>query len=492
MGLIQTADKLRLSRLQATGLDKRWLAYKPEVVVMGGAGLRNLAQSGSAISLGNDARIHGGSFVFPGADGYVNIGSGLLPITTNAHTMVCVCRLDRLQTAYALLASYSTNGVERVSCFFSSDASYADFSVGTANSALTTKASLGQSGPVLNTWRTIVMVRTANTSAGHALFVNGKKLVTSASGAHAAASGDSVIGQAGTASVTNDFNGLVKVFALFDSVMPDDVALKLSADPWSLVGNQRRIWVPVSAGGGASAALSGVSSTAAAGTLAPSISAALLGSAASAAAGSVAAGSDVTTALTGVSATSATGTLSASTSVALTGVSSTTAAGTLAASISAALTGVSSTAAAGTLSAGGDASAAVTGQAASTAQGTVGVTVSGAAALSGASAAASAGTVAVGISTALTGASAAASAGSLTAAGSDVSVTISGQAVSVAQGTVGASASGSVSVALSGAAAVIAAGDIFVIAPSVGWTPVDDSVSNLWVPVDDSNAASWA
>lgn len=49
-----------------------------------------------------------------------------------------------------------------------------------------------------------------------------------------------------------------------------------------------------------------------------------------------------------------------------------------------------------------------------------------------------------------------------------------------------------VSAALTGAAAASVAGNVFVIAPVVGWTPVDDSISNAWIPVDDSNAALWA
>ena len=258
-------------------------------------------------------------------------------------------------------------------------------------------------------------------------------------------------------------------FLYLDFVQRDaDDVLKIERNPWQLFTKPRRVLVPVSAGGDVSLALSGAAATSAAGNTSAGTS----------------------TALTGVSSTAATGTLATATSVALSGISSTSAAGTLAASISAALTGVSSTAAAGTLSAGGDASAAVTGQAASTAQGTLGVTVSGAAALSGASAAASAGTLSAGISTALTGASAAVSAGSLTAGG-DVSVTIAGQAVSTAQGTVGVTATGAVTVALTGAAAVVAAGNIFVVAPAVGWTPVDDSDPNAWIPVDDSNAALW-
>ena len=262
-------------------------------------------------------------------------------------------------------------------------------------------------------------------------------------------------------------DGRIYHIGLVNRAVTAGEAYDFTRNPWS-VFEPKRIWVPVSAGGDVSLALSGAAATSAAGNTSAGIS----------------------TALTGVSSTAATGTLATSTSVALTGVSSTSAAGTLAASISAALTGASATAATGTLTAGGDATAAVTGQAASTAQGTLGVTVSGAAALSGASVAASAGTLSAGISTALTGASAAVSTGSLVAGG-DVSVTIAGQAVSTAQGTVGVTATGAATVALTGAAAVIAAGNIFVVAPAVGWTPVDDSDPNAWIPVDDSNAALW-
>ena len=248
---------------------------------------------------------------------------------------------------------------------------------------------------------------------------------------------------------------------------------------------------PAAGGGSATVTLTGISATSAAGNTAADITTALTGVPATAATGTVGATTGATAALTGVNATTATGTLTAATSAALTGISSTAAAGSTAASISTALTGVSSTAATGTLSAGGDVAVSITGQAASTAQGTVGVTASGSAALTGASSTAATGTLTAGISKALTGASATVSAGSLVAGG-DVSVTITGQAVSTAQGTIGVTATGAVTVALTGAAAVIAAGNIFVIAPVIGWTPVDDSISNAWIPVDDSNAALWA
>lgn len=103
------------------------------------------------------------------------------------------------------------------------------------------------------------------------------------------------------------------------------------------------------AAGDVTAALSGSSSTASAGTLVSNVAMALTGQAATASAGTLS--PDVSIALTGQSATASAGTVTVETGtvIALTGASVTASAGTLAPSVSVALTGSSVTASAGTV-----------------------------------------------------------------------------------------------------------------------------------------------
>lgn len=187
----------------------------------------------------------------------------------------------------------------------------------------------------------------------------------------------------------------------------------------SLLDNPSQIWLSkprvmlLAAGPDVIVALTGQSTTAAAGTVSPSNAIPVTGSSGTAVAGSVSVGSDVT--------------------VALAGQAVTTSRGTLAPSAAKALTGQSSTAAGGSVSP--SAALALTGQALSAQQGLM--TPSRAILIAGQAGTAATGSAGAGIATALAGQTSTAQLGTVSASG-NVVVALSGQAATVAQGSMAA------------------------------------------------------
>ena len=232
---------------------QRWLQYRPRVVLLPASGFHNLGTDARAISRVNDVALRGGVFEFPGVNGYIDMSAGAL-VNHTAHTMLAVCQIDSFPSAYPILASIATSST-RVSCFFSSDALYTDFSYGTTGGGFTARCSLTASGPVLGTKRNIVVVRSADTSAGHSFFVNGKKLTTVTSSAHGARSGNSVIGQAEVGNLAFDFDGRLWLFVLFDAILPDSLALELATNPEALFDDTADAthYADLETGGGATA-----------------------------------------------------------------------------------------------------------------------------------------------------------------------------------------------------------------------------------------------
>ena len=217
---------------------------------------------------------------------------------------------------------------------------------------------------------------------------------------------------------------------IWDRALGENEVLSWLADPWQLLEPQR-IWVPVSAGGGtnASVTLTGCSAASAAGTTVAlgSATAALSGASSAASAGTVtaSAGSSASITLSGASSASAAGAVAASAgaSVTVVGSAASSAAGALTATAGgnavATLTGASATSTAGSLTAGGSAGISLAGVGAAGAAGAVTATAGGAASvtLTGASASAAAGILAGfgGAQITLTGASASGAAGSASA-----------------------------------------------------------------------------
>lgn len=242
------SNKLRTEQPQLpTQLASRFLAYKPKVVFLPAAGL-NSVTNGIRGSFANDAKVQSGAFEFPGANGYIDFGSSAL-VTQNAHTLLMVYQADSFPSTYPVLTRYLTSGTPQCVFITNSDASYSDLHAGEAfvNGG---RVSLSGSGPLLGTRRNVVITR-SGTTLGHSFFVNGAQLTTQTSAQSASVSSNNIIGQSGTGSLANDFDGRIWLFALFDSVLPRGVATALSANPWQMFAPQRRIFVPVSAVPGA-------------------------------------------------------------------------------------------------------------------------------------------------------------------------------------------------------------------------------------------------
>lgn len=208
----------------------------------------------------------------------------------------------------------------------------------------------------------------------------------------------------------------------------------LHANPWQLFAKTSRIFA-AAAGGGASAALTGVTGTGAAGTAGPANSLPLTGTAATGAVGTAVAGQSK--AITGNAGTGSVGSIALSTVIALTGVAATGSVGTVttSAGATAALTGSAGTGSPGTVSAG--VSVALTGASAAGAAGTLSAGASKA--LSGNAATASVGTLLPAFSVALTGANATGSVGTIAVSGAPITVALSGVVATCAVGSLTAS-----------------------------------------------------
>lgn len=222
---------------------------------------------------------------------------------------------------------------------------------------------------------------------------------------------------------------------------------------WRIYEPRRIFGAVAAAGGGATATVTGVGATSAAGVLTATGTATktLTGATTTSSAGTVSASGSTNASATvaGVGATAAAGTLTATGAATgtLTGAGTTASAGTISAtaggSATATLTGGATSAAAGTLTATGAATGALTGAGATSAAGTVSAAAGGSAAttLTGSAITSAAGALtATGTATAtLLGAGATASAGTvLASSGADAAATLTGAAVSASAGTLAA------------------------------------------------------
>lgn len=262
MGLIQFQGQVRKADL--SGFDPKWR----------GLGLRNLIIPRSALdlvdrtsaSLVGDVGVLGNHFDFPAGTGYVGFASGGGVVSQDNHTVVFVSLLRSFYSAYPFVANYQTD-TSRRAIWYSNDVSYTDLMW---NSGFVTRNrfTFPASVPVLNVEHSFVL-RGNGSSADSAAsgWVNGRQMTLATPAATAGAvSGISVLGQQGVGSYANRLNGRIGLFALFEGSLPDFVCQDLSRNPWILF-KKRRIWVPVSAGGGGTYNVTLAESTAAADAL---------------------------------------------------------------------------------------------------------------------------------------------------------------------------------------------------------------------------------
>lgn len=232
--------------------------------------------------------------------------------------------------------------------------------------------------------------------------------------------------------------GGLSLVATWMRTLSDGEMESLNDNPWQLFKPpKRRLWLAYSSSSNATATITGVASTSAAGIVTATGDATVLivGAASTSAAGTVIGSGGATATITGSSTTSAAGAVtgSGSATATITGAAATSAAGTITATggATATITGASATWAAGHITAtgGGNATATIIGAAATSAAGTVTGSGGATVAITGAATASAAGTItATGTSgnavAYLVGAAIAAVAGTVTATGTRTTIEV--------------------------------------------------------------------
>lgn len=234
------------------------------------------------------------------------------------------------------------------------------------------------------------------------------------------------------------WDGLIGPTLFFDGALSAAEHAELDRDPYKVFApDELFVWIPDSAGGDASASLTGSSGTSSTGAVAPSLSASLSGVSAASAAGSVSPATGVTSTVSGTTSTAAAGTLSPAVSRAVTGSQVSTVSGTTTTGLSKPIVGVAATSSAGTLSPSAGATASISGVASATATGALAATLS--ITLAGTSATTSVGTLALpgSYSAVLTASQTTTSAGAATPSISKAIVGVQSAAVSGASASVG-------------------------------------------------------
>lgn len=223
--------------------------YNPRLVLLSGA---TINRAGGLIrpALVSDARREAIWWRFPGANGYIDLGTEYL-VAHNAHTLISVHECSALTANFGLLTSYQTAVATRMSLFYSSDASYSDISVGEAGgggTAANRQRFTLATGQTRTSQRHSMVMRRAG-DGQHAMWINGVRLTASNGNSFASPTGNSVIGNASPGSLANDWQGRIFAFVLLDGLLPDDLAQSISAQPAAMF-DRPSIWDPGSAGGG--------------------------------------------------------------------------------------------------------------------------------------------------------------------------------------------------------------------------------------------------
>jgi hypothetical protein len=198
----------------------------------------------------NDAVRIGDTVEFPGANGYVDLGSDFL-VNHDSHTLISVHECDALTANFGLLTSYQTALTPRMSLFYSSDASYSDISVGEAGgggTAANRQRFTLATGQTRTGQRHSMVMRRAG-DGQHAMWINGVLLTASNGNSFASPTGNSVIGNSSPGSLANDWNGRVWMFVLCNGLLSDAHAFEISNNPGLLFEPQRLLF-PLTVGGG--------------------------------------------------------------------------------------------------------------------------------------------------------------------------------------------------------------------------------------------------
>ena len=229
------------------------LRYKPTVVLLPASSV-NLGTRPQALTRVNDARVAGDYFEFPGVDGYIDFGSAA-NVDPWTHTIVLVCMLDSFPNTSPIVVGYATTSTRRTIFYAATSlGDYNDIAICKADGvgspgAVNTAFDISSITPVLGQRHQFVFKANGSTAASDGTgWLNGAKMASNIAGAAGSQSGNSVLGQAATGALTNDLDGRIYLFALFDSLLPDELCAAISADP-SILFDTRGIWVPKAAGG---------------------------------------------------------------------------------------------------------------------------------------------------------------------------------------------------------------------------------------------------
>ena len=225
-------------------------AYNPKIAILPASGV-NLA-TGKAVTLVNDVKRRNGNFYFPGADGYIDLGSTAYP-TAGELSLIVVSKLDSFINQFPCIFGMQTSEGSQFEMFYSNFSSaYSDISIGTVSPGGSYNASLAQFGSVTGTWHKFVYTQSGMASPN--LWCNGIKLTLPGAGSGVGSfTGNATLGQQGSTSTSIDFAGEIAGFALCQKKFPDALAQRLSENPWQFFqASPKRIWV---AGGAASFSL---------------------------------------------------------------------------------------------------------------------------------------------------------------------------------------------------------------------------------------------
>lgn len=218
---------------QITALNPFFRQYKPTMVLLPASRI-NLVGSLN-YTFGNDATVRNGAFEFPGVSGYIDIGSSNYFTDKNAYTVVVVSMCDALPDTYGVLFSLAhTSG--RTTCFYSTDTvSYRNLQFGDAGTPNNTGWNMPTGRTVTGMRHQLVLRKQGSgASTAHDAWLNGIYLPRLSTASFGTPTGNSVLGNATTSATTQELDGRIWLFAIFDSIIPDPICQELSRNPWSL------------------------------------------------------------------------------------------------------------------------------------------------------------------------------------------------------------------------------------------------------------------
>lgn len=245
-------------------LSDELMGYRPRVFLHAGNGLRD-AVRGITYTRSGDVQVAAGrSFVFPGSNGLINIGPEIFSGVGGStdHMIIVDAWLTAPgASAYSIIASYAVTGAtdHRQTLFLAGTSTgYSNLNWGKAGSGTSAATARGYSlAPTggMGGYRVRLVCLQRGTTLE--VWCNGVKLTPVATQAFATNSGDSVIGQASTSSLTSDlfaphfysFIYLAGAGPQSALTFPDDEVREAISRDIGRALAPHVIWVPVFAGG---------------------------------------------------------------------------------------------------------------------------------------------------------------------------------------------------------------------------------------------------